>query len=459
MLARILVVDDESAIRESIKIVFDEEGFETDTAADGEEALQKIEENIYDIVISDIKMPRIDGMELLDRGSKLSPGTFFIIMTAYASVQTAISALRHGAYDYLIKPVEFDDILNKVNRLTEYKKLSLENKILRQRISSPTGFQDIIGKSDPMKKIFTLISHVAPANSNVLISGKSGTGKELVAKAIHYNSKRSENIFLPINCGAISENLIESELFGHKKGAFTGATEDKQGLFKVAEGGTLFLDEIGDLPLNLQVKLLRAIEDKMFLPVGGTKPVKTDVRIIAATNKNLFELAKTGEFREDLFYRLNVIELKLPSLNDRKEDIPLLVNHFIEKYCTEMGKQILGISNETMRALISHNWRGGVRELENVIERAVIFAQDNLITIDDLSEHVRKNEFENGCPDSLKDALKNFEREHIQKINKKYDFDKEATAKALNIGLSSLYRKMEELGLPTKPNKHQDKLS
>ncbi|MFA8341782.1 MAG: sigma-54-dependent transcriptional regulator, partial [Rhodothermaceae bacterium] len=312
MLARVLVVDDESAIRESIKIVFDEEGFETDTAADGEEALQKIEENIYDIVISDIKMPKVDGMELLERGSKLSPGTFFIIMTAYASVQTAITALRHGAYDYLIKPVEFDDILNKVRRLTEYKKLSLENKILRQRISSPAGFQDIIGKSEPMKKIFTLISHVAPTNSNVLISGKSGTGKELVAKAIHYNSKRSENIFLPINCGAISENLIESELFGHKRGSFTGATEEKQGLFKVAEGGTLFLDEIGDLPLNLQVKLLRAIEDKMFLPVGGTKPVKTDVRIIAATNKNLFELAKTGEFREDLFYRLNVIELKLP---------------------------------------------------------------------------------------------------------------------------------------------------
>lgn len=453
MAAKVLVVDDESAIRDSLKIVFEEEGYESDTAADGEEALKKIAEDNYDVVISDIKMPRLDGMELLEKAGKISPSTFFIIMTAYASVQTAITALRHGAYDYLIKPVEFEDILNKVRRLLDYKKLSTENKYLRRNVSSPDSYQNIIGKSEPMKKVYDLISYVAPTNSNVLIQGKSGTGKELVAKAIHYNSRRKEHIFLPINCGAISENLIESELFGHKKGSFTGAVEDKLGLFKVADGGTLFLDEIGDLPLNLQVKLLRAIEDKKFFPVGATKPMTTDVRIIAATNKNLFEKAKVGEFREDLYYRLNVVEIKLPSLNERKDDIPLLVNHFIEKYCNEMGKRILGIDNDTMRVLISHNWRGGVRELENIIERAVIFARDELIRIDDLSEYIRGNATESGYPDSLKDALRNFEKEHILKVHKKYNYDKDVCAKALNIGLSSLYRKMEELGISTKAPK------
>ena len=331
--------------------------------------------------------------------------------------------------------------------------LSSENKFLRQRISSEEKFDNLVGKSEPMMKVFKLIQQVAPTNSNVLISGKSGTGKELAAKAIHYNSKRKDNVFLPINCGAISENLIESELFGHKKGAFTGATEDKQGLFKVADGGTLFLDEIGDLPLNMQVKLLRAIEDKEFLPVGGTKSISTDVRIIAATNQNLYEKTKVGEFREDLFYRLNVVEIKLPSLNDRKDDIPLLVNHFIEKYCNEMGKKILGVDNETMKKLISYDWRGGVRELENIIERAVIFAGGDKITVEDLSDYVRGSSGSHGYPDGLKDALKKFEREHILKTIKKFDYNKDEAAKALSIGLSSLYRKMEELNIPTKSPK------
>ena len=379
--------------------------------------------------------------------------TFFMIMTAFASVNTAIDALRNGAYDYLIKPVEFDDLLIRVKRLLDFKKLSVENKTLRQRLSSEAGYQNIIGKSDPMKKVFELIDRVAPTNSNVFIYGKSGTGKELVAKAIHFNSKRKENIFLPINCGAISENLIESELFGHKKGSFTGATDDKMGLFKVAEGGTLFLDEIGDLPLNLQVKLLRAIEDKQFLPVGGTKPITTDVRIIAATNQNIYEKTKTGEFREDLYYRLNVVEIKLPSLNEKKDDIPLLVNHFIEKACNEMGKKVLGVDNESMKLLTNHDWRGGVRELENVIERAVIFAGSDMITVDDLTENVRGSKIAEGYPDALKEALKNFEKEHINKIIMKFDYNKEDGAKALKIGLSSLYRKMEDLGIPTKSPK------
>ncbi|GBD91846.1 transcriptional regulatory protein ZraR [bacterium BMS3Abin04] len=450
MNAKILVVDDEEAIRTSIQMILNEEGYRTDTASDGQEALDRIKSEDYDIIISDIKMPKWDGIQLLEKVSHFSPESFFIIMTAYASIDTAIGALRKGAIDYFIKPIEFDDLIMKVKRLLDYKRAASENITLRQRISAPVGFENIIGKSKSMHKVFNLIRQVAPTNSNVLISGKSGTGKELVAKAIHYNSKRKNDIFLPINCGAISENLIESELFGHKKGSFTGATEEKTGLFKVADGGTLFLDEIGDLPLALQVKLLRAIEDKQFLPVGGTVHVKTDARIIAATNQNIFEKTKTGEFREDLYYRLNVVEIKLPSLNERKEDIPILVNHFIEKFCYEMGKPNLRIDNKTIRILMNHNWRGGVRELENVIERAVIFATGMVISPDNLADYLICETNENLYPEILKDAVKAFEKEHIIKTVKKYNYDKDATAKALNIGLSSLYRKMEELDIPTK---------
>lgn len=451
MSAKILVVDDEKAIRDSISFVLKDEGFNTDTASDGEEALEKIKADDFDIIISDIKMPKWDGIQLLDKTNQYSPESFFIIMTAYASIDSAINALRKGAVDYFIKPIEFDDLIIRIKRLLNYKKAVLENKALRQRISAPVGFENIIGKSEPMQKVFELIKQVAPTTSNVLIYGKSGTGKELVAKAIHYNSQRKNKIFLPINCGAISENLIESELFGHKKGAFTGATENKDGLFKVADGGTLFLDEIGDLPLNLQVKLLRAIEDKQFLPVGGTIPVKTDVRIIAATNQDLYEKTKTGEFREDLFYRLNVVEIRLPSLNERKDDIPLLVNHFIEKYCNQMGKHLLRMDNEAMKILMAHNWRGGVRELENIIERAVIFAQGDFITPKDLADYINNEKTETSYPEQLKEAVKIFEREHIHTVVKKYDYDKEKAAKVLGIGLSSLYRKMEELNIPTKP--------
>ena len=450
MPAKILIADDEKVIRESIKSILDEEGFITDTAADGEEALRKITDDTFDLVISDIKMPKFDGIQLLDATMKISPETHFIIMTAYASVQTAIDSLRMGAFDYLIKPVEFEDLLIRVKRLVDFKKLSDENKFLRQRVSADSGYRNLIGNSGAMKKIFEIITQVAPTNSNVLIIGKSGTGKELAAKAIHFNSKRKDGIFLPINCGAIQENLIESELFGHKKGSFTGATEDKLGLFKVADGGTLFLDEIGDLPLNLQVKLLRAIEDKQFLPVGGTKPVSTDVRIIAATNQNLFEKVKAGEFREDLYYRLNVIEIKLPTLNERRDDIPLLVNHFIEKYCNEMGKKVLAVDNDTIRVLMNHDWRGGVRELENVIERGIIFARNDKITVNDLSEYLQPDTEIQSFPDSLKEATAMFEKDHILKTIKKFEYNKEDVAKALGIGLSSLYRKMDELGIPTK---------
>jgi len=452
MLMKILIVDDEKTIRDSLQLVLSEEGYQTQTSSDGFEALEIIKNELIDVVITDIKMPNLDGMELLNQASKISPDTFFIVMTAYASVNSAIEALRNGAYDYLIKPIEFDEILVRIKRLYNYRKLSQENKSLRQHISSGKGYQDIIGESDAIKKVFKLINQVAQTNSNILITGKSGTGKELVAKAIHYNSNKKDNIILPVNCGAISENLIESELFGHKKGAFTGAVEDKAGLFKVADGGTLFLDEIGDLPLNMQVKLLRAIEDKKFIPVGGIKPVSSDVRIIAATNQNLYEKTLSGDFREDLFYRLNVIEIALPSLNERKDDIPLLVNHFVEKYCNEMGKKILRVDTEATKALINYSWRGGVRELENVIERAVIFASDDTIQMSNLTDYIQNDFNSQKFPDSLKDAIKNFEREHIASVIKNHNYSKEEAAKVLSIGLSSLYRKIEELDIPSKPN-------
>lgn len=450
---KILIADDEKGIRDSLQLILNEEGYNTVVVSNGLEALEQIENNEFQLVISDIKMPGIDGMELLEKCSKAYPDTYFIIMTAYASVETAVAALRNGAYDYLLKPVEFDDLLIRVKRLLDFKKLSDENKFLRQKISTNADFENIIGKSEPMNKVFKIISQVAPTNSNILISGKSGTGKELVAKAIHYNSLRKNKIFLPINCGAISENLIESELFGHKKGSFTGAVSDKDGLFKVADGGTLFLDEIGDLPLNLQVKLLRAIEDREFMPVGGIKPVKTDVRIIAATHQDIYEKTKVGEFREDLYYRLNVVEIKLPSLNERREDIPLLVNHFVVKYCNEMGKPVLGVNNESMKKLINYDWRGGVRELENIIERAIIFSTGDLIEVADLADNVNTSVNLNNVPESIKEATMNFEKEHINRIIKKYDNNKEEAAKALNIGLSSLYRKMELMGIPTRPTK------
>jgi DNA-binding NtrC family response regulator len=456
MNAKVLIVDDEKVIRDSLELLLKDEGYKADTSADGEDALQKIKQEDYDIVITDIKMPKLDGIELMQKARDVSPNSFFIIMTAYASVNTAIEALRKGAYDYLIKPVEFDDVILRLKRLITYKNLAAENISLRQRYSTEAGFQNIIGKSESMKKVFDLILRVSATNSNVLIAGKSGTGKELVAKAIHYNGLRKEQIFLPVNCGAISENLIESELFGHKKGAFTGASEDKLGLFKVADGGTIFLDEIAELPLNLQVKLLRVLEDKQFIPVGGTRPVTTDVRIIAATNQNLFERVKAGEFREDLYYRLNVVEIKLPTLNERREDIPLLVNHFIEKFRTEMGRKIIGLDNETMKLLISHDWRGGVRELENVIERAIIFAKDEIITTNDLADYIKGSSYNDAFPDSLKDAMHIFEREHIIKTIKKFDYNKEEAAKMLQIGLSSLYRKMEELNIPTKAPKEME---
>ncbi len=445
MKANILIVDDERPIRDSLDVVLAEEGYGTTVASTGKEALHFAEDQSFDLIITDLKMPEMDGMELLRKCRKMCPQTFVIIITAHGSLESAIEALRIGAYDYILKPFDFDDVLLKIRRMLRHKELIMENQVLRQEIEEKFDFSNIIGQSAGMKEVFRLIKKVAKTKGNVLITGKSGTGKELVAKAIHYNSDRAGKPFVAINCGAIVDTLLESEFFGHKKGAFTGAVRDKDGHFKLANGGTLFLDEIGDIPLHLQVKLLRAIEESEILPVGGTATIKTDIRIIAATNRNLLEEIEAGNFRDDLYYRLNVVEIKLPSLNERREDIPLLVEHFIKKYNTELNRHVISADNETMRILMNYPWKGGIRELENIIERALILSEGNYITTEDLPANLLEASHAGYIPDKLKDAVLQFERSHIQNALKRTENNKEETAKLLGISLSSLYRKMDEL--------------
>lgn len=455
MAERILVVDDEQIIRESLSFVLRKEGYVVEESTNGKDALERQEKNPFDIVITDIEMPEMRGMDLLEQITRRTPQTFVIIITAFGSLETAVQALRKGAYDYIIKPLDFDDLLYRVRKLINHRTLSLENSLLRQELNRNYNFDRIIGQSHAMKSVFEIIKRVATSEGTVLITGKSGTGKELVARAIHYNSNRSTKRFVTVNCGAIVETLFESELFGHKKGSFTGATSDKDGLFKVADGGTVFLDEVSEIPLHLQVKLLRAIEQKEITPVGMTDPFTVNVRIIAATNRDLRKEIEAGKFREDLFYRLNVVEIHLPSLTERPDDIPILAQHFLGEYRKQMGKPIKGISNEAMAALIRYQWKGEIRELENVIERAVIFCDKDFIGLEHLPEYIRPANGEVVVPfaggtQSLRDAVKHFERSYIERMLEEHQRDKERTAKALGVSLSSLYRKMDELGIPTR---------
>ncbi|HPI38341.1 MAG TPA: sigma-54 dependent transcriptional regulator [Ignavibacteriaceae bacterium] len=446
---KILVVDDEDIIRESLSYVLKNEGYIVEEATNGKEAYDKVVSNFYDLVITDIEMPQMKGIELLERISALTNQTLVMMITAYGSLDTAIKALRFGASDYILKPIEFDELLIKINRLLEIKKLVTENQLLRKEIQRNFDFSQLVGKSPLMQRIFEMIKIVADTESTVLITGNSGTGKELVARAIHFNSKRKNKPFLAVNCGAISENLIESELFGHKRGAFTGAFADKEGYLKAADGGTLFLDEISEMPLQLQVKLLRVIQEKECTPVGTTYSIPINVRFLASTNRNLEQEIKDGKFREDLYYRLNVIEINIPSLKDRKDDIPFLVDHFINKYRVEMRRKVKGIDNVALNALLNYDWKGEVRELENVIERAVIFAKDELIGVRDLPIYLQSTK-DFIIPDkagSLDDFIKKVEKEYIFKALENNNNDKEKVAKLLDLGLSTLYRKIKEYGL------------
>ena len=444
----ILVVDDEETFRKVLGSVFKEAGYEICEAPNGPTAIDIIRNQDVSVMLCDIMMPGgMDGLEVLEQTTQLSPQTSVILITANGTLETAVEALRNGAYDYIMKPVIFEDVILKVERLLERKRLALENQWLRQELHDKYDFHNIIGKSKPMEKLYRLLEKISPTDSNVLITGESGTGKELVAKAIHYNSLRKNGRFVTVDCGAIPDELLESELFGHVKGAFTSAFRNKDGLFKIADGGTLFLDEIGELPINLQAKLLRSIEEKEIRPIGETKPIKTDLRLIAATNIDISEAVKQGRFREDLYYRLNVIEINIPPLRKRKEDIPLLVKYFITKYEKQLNKSIKSIDNATMRALLNYEWQGNVRELENTIERAIILGEGELITLQDLPSFIIGENKSHQSSSDLKEAMKIYERQHIIRTLEEANNDKKQAADMLGIGLSSLYRKMEELSI------------
>lgn len=443
MKENILVADDERDIRESLAIVIENEGYHCITAEDGAEAVEALEATNVDVVITDVLMPKLDGMKVLEKVTEISPQTIVIIMTAYASVESAVEALRKGASDYIIKPLDFDEVLIKIKQFLEHRATTLENKFLRSQIERRYNFDNLVGKSAEMRNVFSMIERVSRASSNILITGQTGTGKELVARSIHKNSSRAEKPFIPVNCGAIPDNLYESEFFGYKKGAFTGAVSDHEGLFKSANDGTIFLDEIGDLPEHMQIKLLRVLQEKEIRPVGSTKEIKVDFRLIAATNRDLQRLVQEGSFREDLYYRLNVIEIKLPTLKDRKEDIPILVNHFIKVYNEELGRNIMGVDNEVMKIFLSYEWKGNLRELENLIERAVLLCEEDVITIREIPSYIlRKTGTGDEIPNNLNHAIENFEKSHIIKILMMTNWNRTEAAKFLGIDFSTLYRKM-----------------
>lgn len=446
MTGRILIADTDKDIRNSLSTVLYEAGFFCVTAEDGGEVIDLVKEDNFDILIVDVKMPTWNGIEILEKVSKISPKTLTVIITAYATVETSIEALRKGAVDYIIKPLDFEDVILRVKKIRKYQQVLLENQYLRKEVHLKFNQNKIIGESLAIKNVFNLISKVANSSSNILISGKSGTGKELVARAIHQNSARAKAPFIPINCGAIPETLFESELFGFKKGSFTGATMDKEGVFKAANSGTLFLDEVSEIPVHIQVKLLRAIETKEIKQIGNPLSISTDVRILSSTNKDLIKEIEEGNFREDLYYRLNIIDIHLPSLSERKEDIPILVEHFIRKYNNELKRKVLGVDNETMRVLMNYHWKGEVRELENAIERAVLLCEGVYITLKDLPPHAYAD-VSTEYPDDLKSSVRNFERQHISSILRRVDNDKIKCAEILGIGLSSLYRKIDELDI------------
>jgi DNA-binding NtrC family response regulator len=449
MAFKILVVDDEDIIRDSLFYVLEKEGYEVQKAENGKTAYEKMLGEHFDLVITDIEMPVMKGTELLEKIKTLNVQTSVIIITAFGSLETAITALRNGASDYILKPVEFDELLFKAKKLFEIRDLLLENRVLRDEIHRKYDFENIIGKSASIKKVYEMIEAVAETDSTILISGNSGTGKELVARALHYKSHRKNKPFIAVNCGAISENLIESELFGHKRGAFTGAISDKDGYMKAANGGTLFLDEISEMPPQLQVKLLRSIQEKEYTPVGTTVSLSVNTRFIATTNRNLEDEVKAGRFREDLFYRINVVEIHLPSLKEREEDIPLLADHFLNKCRKDLNKNIRGIDNEAMRAILAHEWKGEVRELENIIERAVIFCKSDLISLPDLPQSFRPKQEETDISfsGSLDESVRKFERDFILHALESNDNNKEKTADAMKVGLSTLYRKLKELDI------------
>lgn len=439
----VLVVDDEPGMREFLEIMLGKEGYSVKIASNGEEAIQKIQNEAFDLALVDIQMPGLNGIDVLRSAKETTPDTTIIMITAFASHETAIEAMKLGAYDYITKPFKIDEIKLVISKSLERKNLVTENTRLKKELENKYGFQNIIGSSVSIKQIFSLINRVSELKVSVLITGESGTGKELVARAIHYSGNRKEGPFIPVNCAAIPETLIESEFFGHSKGAFTGATRDTKGLFEEADGGTIFLDEIGDLPQHLQVKLLRVLEEKKVRPLGKTEPVNIDVRVISATNRKLEQEIAEGKFREDLFYRLNVIKIEIPPLRERKEDIPPIAIHFVEKYADEMEKNIKSISSEALEELEKYSFPGNVRELENIIARCVALETSEVIRKESLPKLTTDNDYIDlsdtiNAYDSIDSVLGDVEKQIIENALKTTRGNKTEAAERLGITLRSL---------------------
>lgn len=447
---RILVVDDEEIVGESCKRILEEDGYEVETALSGEEALRKMKENPYDIVLTDLKMPGMDGMEVLKTIRKDYPDTIVIMITGFATVETAVESMKLGAFDYIPKPFTPDEVSIVVKKALDQKTLLLENIYLKQELQEKYGFHNIVGKSKKMQEIYRVIVKVAPTDSTVLIYGQSGTGKELIARAIHFNSLRRDKPFVPVDCAVLAENLLESELFGHVRGSFTGAVTTKPGLFEVADGGTVFLDEVGNISLAIQAKLLRVLQEKEFTPVGGTKSKKVDIRLISATNKDLEKMIKEGTFREDLYYRLNFVPIHLPPLKERQEDIPLLAVHFLKKFAEEMGKSIKGFTPDAMEKLMRYSWPGNVRELENVIGRTVVMVDEEMIRPEHLILQTpnEKGESKISTPttsEELKEIKKHIREKAVEEVEKAF------VLRALERNNWNVTRAAEEVGM-LRPN-------
>jgi two-component system response regulator AtoC len=445
---QLLIIDDEPAIRQILSKVAADAGHSVSIAANGDEALTRLAKGDIDVAVCDIRMPDLSGIEVVENARQQGIDTLFLMMTAFASVNTAIEAMRAGAYDYMIKPLRNEDFLNRLEQLADVIHLKSENKVLRELIKNQSN-ETWVMNSPVMQVVERLVLKVAQTSSTVLITGPSGSGKSVIAELIHQNSPRKDRPFIPVNCGAIPENLLESEFFGHTKGAFTGANKAKRGFFVEADQGTIFLDEIGELPLNLQVKLLHVIEDQNVRAIGSEQPRKIDVRIIAATNKNLDKMVQDGSFREDLYFRLNVFQIPLPSLQQRKEDLPELIRHFIQKESRKMGiSESIEVRPAAMQSLLTYGWPGNVRELQNVLARSLILSENGVIEVSDLPQNIRSSEYlseqpSSGGQDSLKRQLRNYEQAIIKAAIEEANGDRKVAADRLGIGVSSLYRKLD----------------
>jgi len=438
----ILVVDDERIVRESFLHWFRKYGCKTEAAASGLEALEKLERYPFDLLFVDIKMPGMDGLELLEKVKQQYPDAIVIIITAYGSIDTAVKAMKMGASDYLLKPFQPDQLSLVLEKVANQKRLVSEVQYMKGRLEEITRFDNIIGQSRPMQEVFDLIPQVAQSDASVLLVGETGTGKELVAKAIHAKSRRSALPFIAINCGAIPDSLLESELFGHQKGAFTGADHPRKGFFEVVSGGTLFLDEIGEVSPKMQVDLLRVLEEKKIMKIGDRIPIPVDFRLISATRRDLEQEVSRGAFREDLFYRVHVITITIPPLRERKDDIPLLAEHFLRKYSRQTAKQVDRIDSEAMRALKSYDWPGNVRELENAIERAVVLSKSRLLRALDFS-FLSAGPVAEFKPRSLRET----EKDYVLRILEECDWNVTQASKTLDIHRATLHKMMKRLGL------------